>query len=549
MTHDVASDSYPLIGTIDFDSGSGASSAEQHRSVQNDVCWMTVEPEAHAIFRRSLYVVVRDEDQGVEFLARTADGPFHYETNADTQYALRGSLEIMGKLGDGERLLPSPTRPRPGSPVFVFPDDRLERFLEITGDVYLGHLTGHSNVEVYAPSTDKNFLPRNVGIFGTVGSGKSNTAQVLVEEAVRLGWAVVLIDVEGEYVKMNAPTTDHALTGLLQSEHGLSAQGVDDFRVYVPCSGRSAADAPSPFKIPLAALDTNIVADVLDMAEGERRVFNNVTERISRHAVPEESNYGSEPQAAGPAEHPYTLQYLLDGLVEGSRSVSGQASIRLLPYAKPEDVTAAGTLRSKLLYLGRTGMLDTNETASFPELPLADLMTPGRLSVLDVSETDDRSRNLAIAYVLQGLFEQVVSTPLGETMADGRPRPPLLVVIEEVHTFVSRAAAPKMKAVLDNLQVISRRGRKRWMSLALVSQQPNHVPDEIFELTNTRFIHQLKSLSNLAPVRETTGSIDESVWAAVPAMGPGRAILTGGPFPKPLTVSIRPAQSRRMLTN
>jgi DNA helicase HerA-like ATPase len=151
---------------------------------------------------------------------------------------------------------------------------------------------------------------------------------------------------------------------------------------------------------------------------------------------------------------------------------------------------------------------------------------------------------------LKALFDRVIETPDGERMdgGKGRPRPRLLVVIEEVHTFVSRAAAPKMRAVLDNLQMITRRGRKRWMALALVSQQPSHVPDELFELVNTRFIHQLKSVSNLAPVKATTGGVHEALWTTVPALGPGQCLVNGAAFRSPLFVTIRPAQSRRLLS-
>ena len=123
------------------------------------------------------------------------------------------------------------------------------------------------------------------------------------------------------------------------------------------------------------------------------------------------------------------------------------------------------------------------------------------------------------------------------------------MVIEEVHTFVSRAAAPTMRAVLDSLQVISRRGRKRWMSLALVSQQPNHVPDEIFELANTRFILQIKSPNNLEPVKRTTAGIDKTLWENVSAMGPGQSLLTGSALKKPLFIKVRPARSRRLLVS
>ena len=104
-----------------------------------------------------------------------------------------------------------------------------------------------------------------------------------------------------------------------------------------------------------------------------------------------------------------------------------------------------------------------------------------------------------------------------------------------------------MRAVIDELQIVSRRGRKRWMGLALVSQQPGHVPDELFELANTRFIHQLKSSSNLAPVRATTGGVHDALWSTVPSLAPGQCLLTGAVFRTPVFTAVRPAASRRML--
>ena len=86
------------------------------------------------------------------------------------------------------------------------------------------------------------------------------------------------------------------------------------------------------------------------------------------------------------------------------------------------------------------------------------------------------------------------------------------------------------------------------MALGLVSQQPSHVPDELFELANTRFVHQLKSASNLAPVRATTGGVHEALWTTIPALGSGQCLVTGAVFRNPLFVDIRPAQSRRLLS-
>lgn len=522
--------SAPTLGVIGFDSA----------APENSTSRVVVSEAGRAHFRRNLYVGIRDADQRTEFLGRVVAGPFH-TPRKDGDYVVHGVLEVLGELTEGERLVATMTRPRPNAEVRVFPDERLRHFLRIEGDLYLGRLSGHDGVAVHAASDNKNFFPRNVGVFGTVGSGKSNTAQVLMEEAIAAGWAVVLIDVEGEYVRMNEPTDDEKLSEVLEG-HGLAPRGIQDFRVYVPTTGTTVAERPIPFKIPVSTLDPEVVADLLEFTEGERRVFETATEHAIRSAAP------PTPGTQRDRYRPFDLQTLLDGLMEGASVVAGQPTLRLLPYAKPHDIAAAGTLRSKLRYLGKTGMLDWNETANTPELPIEELLASARLSVLDVSGTDDRSRNLAIAYVLQSLFDQVIQTPVGKRMPSGRPRPPLLVMIEEVHTFVSRAAAPNMRATLDSLQTISRRGRKRWMALGLVSQQPNHVPDEIFELANTRFIHQMKSQSNLEPVKATTGNVDETLWETIPSMGPGQTLLTGAIFHSPLFVNMRPAHSRRMLT-
>ncbi|MBT8401998.1 MAG: ATP-binding protein, partial [Rhodothermia bacterium] len=445
----------------------------------------------------------------------------------------------LGRVVEGERLLSTSTRPRPGSPVYVFPNDRLRRFLGTGGDFLIGHLVGNKDLLVAADSDNKNFLPRNVGVFGTVGSGKSNTAQVLMEEAIQAGWAVVVVDVEGEYVRMNEPSTDEKLMSILAEDYGIKGKGIPDFHVYHPTSGTSAASDPIPFKVPLSALDPEIVVDILEFSEAEMRVYGMAARQAALYA-PEEATHDE-------FVRPYDLQNLIDGLME-TKGLSGNA-VRLLPLSNSDDVLTAGVVRSKLQHLGNSNILDWNKTKDVPELPISELLIGGRLSVLDVSETDDRSRNLAIAYVLQRLFQRVIDIPRGQPMENGLPRPPVLVVIEEVHTFVSRAAASKMKALLDNLQVISRRGRKRWMALALISQQPNHVPDEMFELANTRFIHQIKSMTNLQPVKETTGAVDENLWMSVPAIEPGRCLLAGAAFKTPLFMDVRPARSRRMLVH
>jgi DNA helicase HerA-like ATPase len=329
--------------------------------------------------------------------------------------------------------------------------------------------------------------------------------------------------------------------------------------------------------VPISQLDTFVVGDIQEFSEPQVRMFERVvaftrTQNARANAPNRLGNFAGGGNQGKPyvneleqikTNHPaenvliedldnliakhspqartysFTLQNLIDNL-------GNDVFLRTI---QPFERTTASALESKLTSIGRSGMLDWNATNRTDYLPIDDLLVGGRLSVLDVSETDDKSRNIAIAYVLQSLFNRVIEFDVDENMSNQIPRPKIMVVLEEVHTFVSRSSVSKMRAVLDNLQLISRRGRKRWMSLAIVSQQPGHVPDELFELANTRFIHQLKSASNLAPVKQTTGGVHEALWSTMPSLGPGQCLLTGAVFKNPLFVNMRPAKTRRLLTN
>jgi DNA helicase HerA-like ATPase len=463
--------------------------------------------------------------------------------NYRPSYYVSGNIEVLGQLMNGERVIPTPTRPRPYSEIYIFPPERLKRLLEIDGNMLVGSLMGYEDpyIEVRANTENKHFLPLNVGIFGTVGSGKSNTVQVLAEEASSANWACVIIDVEGEYVKMNEKSTRPDMNLILSEKYSITPEGVKDFKVYVPSSGASEADDPVRFKVPISELDISIISDILEFSEPEFRLYERAIEATQRTNIQKSSARHEEAADPGDPAYPYTLEDLI-GVLSTSAFHTRLSDI---------EKSTAFTLKNKLFYtLGRSGMLDWTPTENTSYLPINDLLVGGRISVLDVSETDDRSRNIAIAYILQSLFNKAIEIEVGETIPEtGVLRPKILLVIEEVHTFVSKQSVDKMKVVLDNLQTISRRGRKRWMSLALVSQQPGHLPEELFELANTRFIHQIKSAANLAPVKQTTGGVHEAVWLTIPALGPGQCLITGRTFKNPLFVNVRPAKSNRLLTS
>jgi hypothetical protein len=233
----------------------------------------------------------------------------------------------------------------------------------------------------------------------------------------------------------------------------------------------------------------------------------------------EADNLASLLDASPEAALPFTLRTLKDR--------AGERSSRNTDFF---DYTGLST---KLLWMIQSGAFDQPKMRS---LDPARMLTAGRVSVIDVSVANDIVKNLVTADLLRKVFAYKVSRS---------DAPPTLLVIEEAHSFISKEKAQTMQATLQMLRNVARRGRKRWLSLAFISQQPGHLPPEIFELCNTRIVHTLRSMHNLEVLMATAGDIGREMWDRCPLLGSGEAIVTSPQLKRPVVVSIRPAMSQR----
>src|SRR5262249_9209810 len=163
-------------------------------------------------------------------------------------------IEIEAELVQG-RPHETRSRPAPGAVVHDLTDEEVASLLGFAGDMLLGNVSGQEGVLFRLQSKNKGVLPRNVGIFGTVGSGKSNASQVLIEEAAAAGWAVIIVDVESEYTQMDEPSTEETLFSELERLERKSG-GLTDFHVCHPaCCGGERTDSQA-FTLRLADFET-----------------------------------------------------------------------------------------------------------------------------------------------------------------------------------------------------------------------------------------------------------------------------------------------------
>ena len=73
------------------------------------------------------------------------------------------------------------------------------------------------------------------------------------------------------------------------------------------------------------------------------------------------------------------------------------------------------------------------------------------------------------------------------------------------HEFLSAERVRRMPNLFGTVSRIARRGRKRWLGLALVSQHPQHLPDELLGLLNGYVVHRLNDANTIGRLRRSIG--------------------------------------------
>lgn len=539
-----------IIGHIHFDRP-GLKSFESEALVKS-------EKVSSLLRNKFVKITNQKENGGKTFLGRVIEGPFFspQEVNRDSSLAevavLEGEMfpstpnfyalvkiEVLGEIF-GTSVKTTGTRPGPRAVVGSLSNKEIEEILELDqGDLVIGNLEGYDEVFVKLDSKVNKVLPRNVGIFGTVGSGKTNTAQVLIEEASEAGWAVVVVDVEGEYTAMDSPNPDPNTTTLLKPFSKKPA-GIpkEDFSVYKLAGSDSTRIGRDEREITILireiAEEESMLSEIIEATEAQSSALALLISRVAGKNISEEKDPFSR---TGYTKRPYIIQDLIDEIANVLRSKKNKEEG---DSEQMGDISAVSfrPLRRKLTMLQRTGAFDA---PTISPINAKSLLKPGKVSVFDVSQIGDIEKNLLIATLLTKIYE----TKKNETGSIV----PILLMIEEAHTFISKDNVDKMRETLTKVKEIARRGRKRWVSLCFISQQPSHLPMEIFELTNTRIVHKVRSEQNLNMLKVTSGNVTDQMWDSLPGFGTGQAILDSTQFPNPMVIHSRICKTKRHFDN
>ncbi len=164
-----------------------------------------------------------------------------------------------------------------------------------------------------------------------------------------------------------------------------------------------------------------------------------------------------------------------------------------------------------------------------------DLVQPGKLTVIDLSELIDlRRKQIIVSYIARRLFYA----------RRDKSVPPFLLVLEESHQFCPQQSSEETAISRGIIQTIAREGRKFGASLCVISQRPIQLSTTVLAQCNTHIILRITNPYDLKHIGESSEGLDNRSLDMITSLRVGEALIVGEATHYPLFFKVRQRKSQ-----
>ena len=404
----------------------------------------------------------------------------------DIQEKVLADITIIG-FRDDRGLLQTPKAPfKAGSPVSRADDELIAKVIGIkhsekTG-AYIGVLNGH---DIPIQLDINEMVQKHVSILAKTGGGKSYMTGVLVEELLKHGVTVMIIDPHGEYNSLR----DAGVSSEYAEKFGVHPRGYADQICEFSPDTKINKDA-KPLRFTIGNLEAR---DILALTN-----VKNV-----RQALP-------------------ALKKVLEMIRANKPTFSLKDVIRTLEAQ--EDAQNANLIQ-ELNYLDEINIFAERGTK------LDELIQKGKMTILNLRGTAPDISGLIVNRVLTSLFE----------MRKINAIPPMLVVTEEAHNYCPQQGTTACSKIM---RTIASEGRKFGLGLVIITQRAAKVDKNVLSQCGTQIILKITNPLDLKAVISSVEGLTTGVTEEIQQLPIGVAIVCGGGVQVPLFVRVRPRETR-----
>jgi hypothetical protein len=375
----------------------------------------------------------------------------------------------------------------PGKPVSIAPASLLQDFYSATGEdgLHVGSLISRPDVPVYISASG---FKRHLAIIAQTGAGKSYCSGVLIEELLKKGATVLVIDPHSDYVLLSQ-TRDG-------SPFAFSSR-ITVFRNRAATGRYRDVGSVRPYEIAFTDLSPDEVCEIAGIRE------NAVNQR--------EAVAGALKSLGGAV---YTPRDLLSVLENPTWAQDGRAK---------------QAAESATKYIRRLCQLNVFATSS---TSISEILKPMHASIVDLSGLEDRPMNYVASKILDDIYGAV---------STGDFEFPVFVIIEEAHKFVPSRGETYASSIVNR---IAAEGRKFGLFLVLITQRPSKINEDSLSQCNSQIIMRLTNPEDQAAVSRSSERMSAELLRDLPGLNPGEAVIVGEVTAVPVMVRVRGRETR-----
>jgi len=389
---------------------------------------------------------------------------------------LIAKARVLGFVHNGEVLQPRRAI-HPGNVVYRAPSHILKEFYSYPDEegLFIGYLITRSDVPV---SISIRGFRRHLAILAQTGAGKSYTAGVLLEELLKKGATIIVLDPHADYVFMSR-----------KKDGGKFTDRVTVFRTR-ESTGRYTKEhigRIETYEIKFSDLTIEEIATVCGISER----WTNIISAIER-AINELKKQNTH--------------YSLEDLIEKLNNKQDQHSLAALKYVR------------RLRRIRVFGDATTD---------IRKLLKPKHISVVDLSGLDDEVADYITYRILSDVFEIVRTQEYNY---------PVFLFIEEAHRFIPNKESTLSKRIIKR---IAAEGRKFGLFLTVITQRPYKIDPDVLSQCNSQIILRMTNPEDQNAVRRSSERMSEDLLRDLPGLNVGEAIIVGEITKAPVMVKIR----------
>jgi DNA helicase HerA-like ATPase len=402
--------------------------------------------------------------------------------------------------------------PRTGWPVYLASDGLLADVLTKksegeVGGAHIGSLLSRATNRVPLSIDLRSVTSTHLAVIANTGAGKSYLSAVLIEEILKPynRGAVLIVDPHGEY---------DTLTEMISHPEFTAPDYEPQVRIF----------RPGDVKVRTSGLTMGDLAYLLP----------NLSERMEyllRRAVRDVRAYSSREKGAPDRWTIGELLVRLRELGEGQDADSVESDDR---YSSTADA---------LIWRLQSVIEHSMIFDDFRTLDLMELFQPGRCSVLQLNEVDEREQQIMVATLLRRAFRGRAQTEKGQ-VGEGEELYlpyPVFIVLEEAHHFAPASADVVSTRILK--QILSE-GRKFGVAVGLISQRPGRLDPDVLSQCNTQCLLRIVNPIDQNRVAESVETVGRDLLRELPALTKGQVIIAGEGVNTPVLCRVRPRHTR-----